>query len=135
MVSTSRPVTGADTATGLVPEPGEVAHGALDPYEVVVPYSNLQSLTSAPLGLTVAFSVAVAWLTGDAAPVTTVGAGPVVNTHAAPTLKLSPKPPANAVVPAEERATLWPNWPLPSSSLGTAWRASRSRAGTSRTWS
>ena len=40
----------------------------------MVPYSNLHSLTSPPLGLTVAFSVAVVWVMVDAAIVTTVGA-------------------------------------------------------------
>jgi hypothetical protein len=40
----------------------------------VVPYSNLHSLTSPPLGFTVAFSVAVVWVTDEAAFVTTVGA-------------------------------------------------------------
>ena len=37
------------------------------------PYSNLHSLTSPPLGLTLAFSVAAACVTAEAASVTTVG--------------------------------------------------------------
>jgi hypothetical protein len=39
----------------------------------VVPYSNLHSLTSPPLGLTVALSVAAVWVIDEAASVTTVG--------------------------------------------------------------
>ena len=39
-----------------------------------MPYSNLHSLTSPPLGFTVAFRVAVVWVTADAGFVTTVGA-------------------------------------------------------------
>ena len=38
-----------------------------------MPYSNLQSLTLDPLGLTVAFSVAVVWVTALAGLVSTVG--------------------------------------------------------------
>ena len=39
----------------------------------VRPYSSLHSLTSPPLGLTVAFNVAAVCVIEDAAPVTTVG--------------------------------------------------------------
>ena len=46
------------TATGLDPDPGSDAHGTLDPYELVLPYSNSQVVES-PLGLTVPLSVAV----------------------------------------------------------------------------
>ena len=81
------PVNDADTATGLLPEPGEGVHGALDPYEVVVPYSSSHLLTGPPLGLTVAFNVAVVWVTADAAFVTTAGAfGSVVSVSSEPLL-------------------------------------------------
>ena len=53
----------AETATGVVPDPGGGVHGALGPYELLGPYSSLQSLTSPPLGLTLAFSVAVVCVT------------------------------------------------------------------------
>ena len=52
-----------------------------------MPYSNLHSLTSPPLGFTVAFSVAVVWVTAEAAVVTTVGAlGSVLNVSSEPLL-------------------------------------------------
>ena len=52
-----------------------------------MPYSNLHSLTSPPLGLTVAFSVAVVWVTAEAAFVTTVGAlGSVLSVRSEPLL-------------------------------------------------
>ena len=52
-----------------------------------MPYSNLHSLTSPPLGLTVAFSVAVVWVTAEAALVTTVGAfGSVLSVRSEPLL-------------------------------------------------
>ena len=38
-----------------------------------MPYSSSHSLTAPPLGFTVAFKVAVVWVTADAAFVTTVG--------------------------------------------------------------
>lgn len=62
----------ADTVTGLSPETDGV-HGALDPYFVVVPYSNIHSLTSMPRGVTVPLRVAEVAATDDAASVTTVG--------------------------------------------------------------
>jgi hypothetical protein len=65
----------ADTATGIVPEPGGGTQGALDPYAVLVPYSNLQALTSKPFGFTDPFKVADVCATDDAAPVTTDGSG------------------------------------------------------------
>jgi hypothetical protein len=65
----TRPAIAADTATGLVPEPGEGVHGALDPYAVVVPYSNLHSVTSLPSGFTVALRVAELEVIDDADPV------------------------------------------------------------------
>jgi hypothetical protein len=70
-----RPVTGADTATALVPltRRSEEQETGADLYSVVVPYSNLHSVTSPPLGLTVAFSVAVVWVTALAFSLTTVG--------------------------------------------------------------
>src|SRR3954452_14501362 len=40
-----------------------------------------------------------------------------VNAHAAPTPPLSPGPPIRAVLPSADSATLWPNWPVPVSSL------------------
>ena len=53
----------------------------------MVPYSNLQSLTVAPSGLTVAFKVAVVWATADAGFVTTVGAlGSVLRVSSEPLL-------------------------------------------------
>ena len=49
------------------------------------PYSNSHLLTSPPLGLTVAFSVAVVWVIDDAGLVTTVGGfGSVVNVSSEP---------------------------------------------------
>ena len=52
-----------------------------------MPYSNLHSLTSPPLGLTVAFRVAVVWVSAEAAFVTTVGAfGSVLNVSSEPLL-------------------------------------------------
>jgi len=53
-----RAVSFADTATGLVPDPGSDLHGAFDPYLVLVPYSNSHSVTFCPSGLTLAFRVA-----------------------------------------------------------------------------
>ena len=54
---------------------------------MVVPYSSLHSLTSEPLGLTVAFSVAVVWATAEAGSVLTVGAlGRVFSVWSAPVL-------------------------------------------------
>ena len=79
--------TDADTATGLVPDPGAGLHGALDPYEVVVPYSSLHSLTSPPLGLTLALRVAVVWVTDAAGSLITVGAlGRVLSVSSVPLL-------------------------------------------------
>ena len=53
----------------------------------MVPYSKWQSLTSPPLGLTVALSVAAVWVTDDAGVVTTVGGFTelVANVRSAPT--------------------------------------------------
>jgi hypothetical protein len=68
-----KPETAADTATALLPDPGDGVHGALDPYELDVPYSSLHSLTSPPFGLTLPFNVAADWVTPDAGSVTTVG--------------------------------------------------------------
>jgi hypothetical protein len=68
-----KPVTAADTDTAELPEPGAGEHGALDPYAVLVPYSNEHTLTSPEFGLTVAFKAADVWVTADAASVTTVG--------------------------------------------------------------
>src|SRR5438132_10197511 len=86
MVLGKRPVIAADTATGLDPEPGSEEHGALEPYEVDVPYSNSHFVTSEPLGLTMAFSVAVVCLIGVAGLVLAVGAvaTAVVNSASAP---------------------------------------------------
>jgi hypothetical protein len=82
-----RPVIDAETATALVPDPGAGVHEALDPYEVVVPYSSLHSVTSSPLGLTLAFRVAVVWVADEAAFVTTVGAlGSVLSVSSEPVL-------------------------------------------------
>ena len=81
-------MTAADTATGLSPDPGSGEHGdGLIRSRSCVPYSNLHSLTSPPLGFTVAFSVAVVWATDEAALVTTVGAlGSVLNVSSEPLL-------------------------------------------------
>jgi hypothetical protein len=73
VVFTVRPVIDAETATGVVPDPGEGEHGALDPYDVVAPHSTRHSLTALPFGFTVAFSVAEADVMDDADPVATVG--------------------------------------------------------------
>jgi ADP-dependent phosphofructokinase/glucokinase len=62
----------------------------------VVPYSNSQAVTLAPLGLTVAFRVAVVCVTVVAVPVTTVGAG--MTTTSAGVLRVSFKP---LLVPVE----------------------------------
>ena len=52
-----------------------------------MPYSSLHSVTSPPLGLTVAFRVAVVWAIADAAFVRTVGGfGRVVNVSSEPLL-------------------------------------------------
>ena len=65
--------------------PGRVAHGAVFPYAVPVPYSKVHSVTLPPLGLTVAFSVAVVCPTAVAFSVTTVGAfGSVVSVSSEP---------------------------------------------------
>jgi hypothetical protein len=82
-----RPVIDAETATGLVPDPGAGVHEALDPYEFVVPYSSLHSVTLAPLGFTLAFRVALVWVIDDAFSVTTTGAlGSVLSVSSAPLL-------------------------------------------------
>src|SRR5579859_4231318 len=73
MVFSARPLIAADTATFVVPEPGAGAQGWLDSYVVVVPYSSLHSLTSKPLGLTLALSVALVGASELAASVLTVG--------------------------------------------------------------
>jgi hypothetical protein len=65
-----RPVADVETVTGLLPDPGAAVHGALSPQLAVVPYSNLQLLTSTPLGFTVALKVAASELTAEAEPVT-----------------------------------------------------------------
>jgi len=57
-VSAASPSSAAATSTALAPDPGEGLHDALAPYAVVGPYSKRHSLTSAPLGSTVAASVA-----------------------------------------------------------------------------
>ena len=52
-----------------------------------MPYSNSHSLTSPPLGLTVAFRVAVVCAIGEAGLVTTVGAfGSVLSVSSEPLL-------------------------------------------------
>ena len=77
----------ADTATALLPAPGDGVHGALDPYEIDGPYSSLHSVTSPPFGLTLPFNVAADCATADAGSVTTVGAfGNVFNVASAPKL-------------------------------------------------
>jgi hypothetical protein len=67
------PFRDAETATEVVPEPGEVEHGSVEPYEVDVPYSNLQSVTVFACGLTVALRVAELDVTSVAGFVATVG--------------------------------------------------------------
>src|SRR5271165_644808 len=88
MVSGLSPATAADTSTGLVPEPGlDGVQGTVDPKDFVSPYSNSHLLTSPPLGLTVAFSVAEVCVTDEAALVTTVGAfGSVLKVSSEPLL-------------------------------------------------
>ena len=50
-----------------------------------MPYSSLHSVTSPPLGVTVAFKAAVVWVSEEAAFVTTAGAlGGVVNVSSEP---------------------------------------------------
>ena len=52
-----------------------------------MPYSNVQALTSPPLGFTVAFNVAALCVIADAAFVTTVGGfGSVLNVWSEPLL-------------------------------------------------
>ena len=52
-----------------------------------MPYSSLQSVTTPPLGFTLAFRLAVVWVTADAAFVTTVGGfGSVVTVWSDPLL-------------------------------------------------
>ena len=48
----------ADTATALLPDPGDGVHDTLDPYDAELPYSSLQSLTDPPFGSTIAFNIA-----------------------------------------------------------------------------
>jgi hypothetical protein len=75
----------ANTATGACPVPGDGVHGALDPYEVDVPYSSSHLLTSPSLGLTVAFKLAEVCVIPDAASVATVGElGSVLNVWSLP---------------------------------------------------
>ena len=82
-----KPDTAADTATALLPDPGDGVHGALEPYELDAPYSSLHSVTSPPFGLTVPFNVADVCATDDAGSVTTVGAfGNVFSVASAPKL-------------------------------------------------
>ena len=53
----------------------------------MAPYSSLHSVTSPPLGVTVAFKAAVVWVTADAAFVTAAGRfGSVVNASSEPLL-------------------------------------------------
>src|SRR5437763_10638012 len=81
----ARPSTSADTATALVPEPGSEAHGTLEPYADVLPYSKRHLPTVAPLGLTLAFSVAEVEVSAVAELVSTLGAlGSVVNVLSTP---------------------------------------------------
>ena len=55
MVSAASPDEIAEsTVTGLDPPPGSEAHDTLDPYPVVVPYSNLHVVTVSLRGLTLA---------------------------------------------------------------------------------
>jgi hypothetical protein len=66
--------TGADTATGVEPAPGNAEHGTGgERYPAVSPYSNLHSVTFSPSGFTVAFRVAEVCVIAVALPVTTVG--------------------------------------------------------------
>ncbi|MGO8905134.1 MAG: hypothetical protein ACLQMH_05855, partial [Solirubrobacteraceae bacterium] len=83
----------ADTPTALSPPDGGVElHGTLFSDGLVGPYSNLHSLIVPPLGLTVAFSVAVVWAIRLAFSVTAVGAfGSVVKLFSlAPGLRPEP---------------------------------------------
>ncbi len=54
----ARPPTSAETWTPLSPLPGSDAHDVRDPNAGEVPYSNSQTVTSAPCGLTTARKVA-----------------------------------------------------------------------------
>ena len=75
-VPTLRPVTTAETGTGVVPV-GIVAglHAAVLPDGRLVPYSNEHDLTSEPSGLTVPFNVAPVSVTLAGASTATVGFG------------------------------------------------------------
>ena len=85
-VSGFRPVSVADTCDAVVPEPASTT-AVLDPYAVVVPYSN-QYFASDPPGFTDPDSVALEVSAPDAEPVTTVGllAALVVNVSSTPSL-------------------------------------------------
>ena len=77
----------AETATAPLPDPGDGTHGALDPYEIDVPYSSLHSLTSPPFGFTLPFNVAADCVTSEAGSVTAAGAlGDVFNDTSVPKL-------------------------------------------------
>ncbi|HEX5146078.1 MAG TPA: hypothetical protein VFV85_03575, partial [Conexibacter sp.] len=62
------PDTAAPTPTALVPAPGAEAHGALEPYDVLVPYSK-RHVVLAPFGFVEPARVADVCVTADAAPV------------------------------------------------------------------
>src|SRR5947209_20291136 len=68
----------AVSSSGIVPLPGAGTQVAVVPEGSVVPYSNLHSSTSAPLGLTVAFSVALVWVIELAGSALTVGGPPEI---------------------------------------------------------
>jgi hypothetical protein len=76
----------ADTWDAVVPEPASTT-AVLDPYAVVLPYSN-QYFVSEPLGLTDPDSVTLEVSAPDAELVTTVGllAALVVNVSSTPSL-------------------------------------------------
>ena len=77
----------AETASGLVPVARQRDAFFSVPVSGSGPYSNLQSVTSPPLGLTVALSVAVVLVISVAVSVTTVGAfGSVLSVSSEPVL-------------------------------------------------
>ena len=87
MLFSLRNPTDADTATGLVPDPGAGEHGAVKKYTTVAPYSKKHSLTSPPFGFTLPFSVTVVGVSDEAAMVSTLGGfGVVVNVWSVPVL-------------------------------------------------
>src|SRR5947207_14838026 len=81
VVAAESPLSGADTATFTLSDPGDEEHATVAPYALVGPYSNTHAVTVAPSGFTVALSVAELCVIAVACCVATTGSvgGGVVN--------------------------------------------------------